>query len=286
MTSVTRAACTSGVGFCHPGCLSNCSLVLPSLLNRLSKAFIVEFLPTTPPDKLCNKSPAAAQIEMEAHRALWRQELEIVHQEIAAAKQEGQSSESVQQLFDRAEYFVDRLRKFEQPAVPDHKGILCFAELMCTDTQLVLVLVLCIILGKHEYLLYADHIAVQPSLEMQSFWQALSAAECQQVGNARCLRLTSFGFPGEKGAVKNTLVVRTCYDHLAAIAKKHFAADGTVFILSGNPGTYMHYDVWKHQLHINTMRGCQIIRHHAIAYGAKTTCCTTVHHCNKLHSTI
>lgn len=75
---------------------------------------------------------------------------------------------------------------------------------------------------------------------MQSFWQALSAAECQEVGDARFLTLTSSGFPGEKGAAKDTLLVRTCYEHLAAIAEKHFAADGTIFILSGNPGTYMH----------------------------------------------
>ena len=70
---------------------------------------------------------------MEDHKALLQQELEAVHQEIAAAKQAGQSSESVQQLFDKAEYFADRLRKLEQPPVPNHEGILCFAELIRTD---------------------------------------------------------------------------------------------------------------------------------------------------------
>ena len=70
---------------------------------------------------------------MEAHRALLQQELETVHQEIAAAKQEGQSAESLQQLFDKAEYFADRLRKFEQPPVPNHGGKSCFAELIRTN---------------------------------------------------------------------------------------------------------------------------------------------------------
>lgn len=61
---------------------------------------------------------------MEAHRALLQQELKTVHREIVAAKQEGQSAESIPQLFEKADYFADRLRKFEQPAAPEHEGIL------------------------------------------------------------------------------------------------------------------------------------------------------------------
>lgn len=61
---------------------------------------------------------------LEAHRDLLRQELATVHREITAAKQEGQSAESIQQLFDRAEYYADCLRKYTKPAVPDHTGIL------------------------------------------------------------------------------------------------------------------------------------------------------------------
>ena len=85
--------------------------------------------------KLFSQSPGSAQIDMEAHRALLQQKLEAVHQDIAAAKQEGQSADSVQQLFDKAEFFADRLRKFEQPPVPHHEGILCFAELIHVVTE-------------------------------------------------------------------------------------------------------------------------------------------------------
>lgn len=75
---------------------------------------------------------------------------------------------------------------------------------------------------------------VRPCQEMQSFWQALSAAEVQQVGGATFLRMASSGFPGEN---KKALLVRTCYEHLAAIVERHFSAGGQIFILSGNPGT-------------------------------------------------
>ena len=71
-----------------------------------------------------SKSPDAAQIEMEAHRALLQQELETVYQEIAAAKREGESATSVQRLFEKAGDFADCLRKFEQPALPHHEGTL------------------------------------------------------------------------------------------------------------------------------------------------------------------
>jgi len=72
---------------------------------------------------------------------------------------------------------------------------------------------------------------------MQSFWQALSAAESQQVGDARFLTMTSSGFPGEDDTTKKALLVRTCYEDLADIVQKHFAASGKIFILSGNPST-------------------------------------------------
>ena len=61
---------------------------------------------------------------MEAHRALLQQELESVHQEIAAAQREVESATSVQRLFEKADYFADCLRKFEQPALPHHEGTL------------------------------------------------------------------------------------------------------------------------------------------------------------------
>ena len=40
----------------------------------------------------------------------------------------------------------------------------------------------------------------------------------------------------------------------------------------------------KHQLCMNTIPNCQIIRHHAVQYGAKTTGCTAVHCYNNLHN--
>ena len=82
---------------------------------------------------------------------------------------------------------------------------------------------------------------VQPCQEMQSCWQALSAAESQQVGSARFLTMTSSGFPGEEDTTKKALLVRTCYEHLAAIVETRVAAGGKIFILSGNPGTIARY---------------------------------------------
>lgn len=66
--------------------------------------------------------------EMETYRALLQQELATITQEITAAKQQGQSAESLQQVFERAEYFADRLRKFEQPAVSKQQDILFAAD--------------------------------------------------------------------------------------------------------------------------------------------------------------
>lgn len=91
------------------------------------------------------------------------------------------------------------------------------------------------------FLLHADYNAVQPCQEMQSFWQALSAAESQQVGGATFLTMASSGFPGEEGTTKKALLVRICYEHLAAIVEAHFAAGGKIFILSANPGTIVSY---------------------------------------------
>ncbi len=62
---------------------------------------------------------------MEQVRSLLQQDIQTAAQKIVAARQEGQSEESVRQLYEQAKYYAELLRAFEQPAVSNHKGILC-----------------------------------------------------------------------------------------------------------------------------------------------------------------
>ena len=62
---------------------------------------------------------------MEQIRSFLQQDLETVAQKIAAARQEGQSEESIRPLYDQAQYYAEKLRQFKQPAVTSHEGMLC-----------------------------------------------------------------------------------------------------------------------------------------------------------------
>lgn len=72
-----------------------------------------------------------AEVKLEQIRSFLQQDLEILAQKIAAARQKGQSEESVRPLYDQAQYYAEKLRKFEQPAVTSHEGMLCPLRPVC-----------------------------------------------------------------------------------------------------------------------------------------------------------
>ncbi len=62
---------------------------------------------------------------MEQIKSLLEKDVQTAAQKIAAARQEGQSEESVRQLYEQAKYYANLLRALDQPAVPNHEGMLC-----------------------------------------------------------------------------------------------------------------------------------------------------------------
>ena len=66
-----------------------------------------------------------AEVEMEQIRSLLQQEVETRTQKIVTAKKEGQSEESLPQLYDQAQFFAEKLSKLEQSAVTSHEGMSC-----------------------------------------------------------------------------------------------------------------------------------------------------------------
>ena len=61
---------------------------------------------------------------MEQIKSFLEQDVQTAAQRLAAARQEGQSEESIRQLYEQGVYYANLLRTLNQPAVPN-QGMLC-----------------------------------------------------------------------------------------------------------------------------------------------------------------
>ena len=69
-------------------------------------------------------------------------------------------------------------------------------------------------------------------------WDQLSVTESlSQEAGVQLLQLGGGAlFPGGGTDLKGRLLIRKCYLDLAVLMEQHFARDGHIFIITGNPG--------------------------------------------------